>query len=76
MALYCGKGFVAYNMLHFAGVVCGSFFIYADVDKKIGKQRVPLINLVCNFKPQIGKSKLAVLIHQNIAAVFEQSDSP
>ena len=67
---YGVKGFVAYNVLDFAGVICCRFGGNAYRLKKLRQHHVALICFVCNFFALIGQKQIAVFIGVEVSALL------
>ena len=67
-----GKGGIADDMLDAAGILGSRCGIYAKAHEEIRKKSVPLIDLLGNLTPDLGKMERAVLIHGHKAAVSQK----
>ena len=64
--------FIAYDVLHFAGILGGGLGAYAEQLKVAGEHGVPLVYLLCDLDAGVGEAPVPQLVGNEIAAAFEQ----
>ena len=74
MALECLKRFIADVVFDAAGIVGGNFGINTERSEQGGDHAVAFINFICDFHAGFGQSQRTITRHQDIAALFEQTD--
>ena len=69
------QGFVTDDMFNFTCILTGSILADAKADQKTGENGVPFENLGSDSLSVLGQEKKTVLIHSQISALLEQTDS-
>ena len=69
----CFKRSIADAMLHFAGILCGGFFVNAKRDEKVRQERVARVDFFGDLAPRIGECYGTVGIDNNKAAILKQA---
>ena len=72
----CLEGFIAYDVLHFAGVGGGNPLGHAEGNEIFGENLVALIHFFGNGRALVGEGNIAVVCDRNIPAATKKTDSP
>ena len=69
------KGFVAYDMLDSASVLCRRFGVYSKLHKKICDKPMPLKYLLGNGATAVAEGDMTACVHIYVAAFLKKPHS-